>query len=102
MLNTVSESEIAANARTPFGAGACLLSDAVRTAQPRSGSAAFARPRPRAFWAADAFGLRRQAADMGIALGLRNPGKQYPHTTRIAAASGGAKGPHPAREPEPV
>jgi hypothetical protein len=28
--------------------------------------------------------------------------KTYPNTTRIAALGGGAKGPHPLREPEPV
>jgi hypothetical protein len=102
MLNTNSDSEMSANARTPFGAGVGLLSAAVRTSQPRQGSVAFVRPRPHASWAAAAFGPRLQAADLGMALGQRNPGKQYPTTTRIAAASGGAKGPHPEREPVPV
>jgi hypothetical protein len=102
MLNTVSDSEISADARTPFGVGASLLSGAVQTPQPRQGSVALARPRPRAFWAAAANGLRLQAADPGMALGRRNPGKQYPTTTRIAATSGAAKGPHPERDPVPV
>ena len=102
MLNTNSDSEMSANARTPFGGGASLLSAAVRTSQQRQGSVAFVRPRPHAFWAAAAFGPRLQAADPGLALGQRNPGKQYPTMTRIAAASGGAKGPHPEREPVPV
>ncbi|HEX3921871.1 MAG TPA: hypothetical protein VHY31_06275 [Streptosporangiaceae bacterium] len=102
MLNTISDSEKSADARTPFAAGACLLSAAVRTSQQRNGSVAFVRPRPHASWAAAAFGPRLQAAGPGMAVGQRNPGKDYPTTTRIAAASGGAKGPHPEREPVPV
>jgi hypothetical protein len=102
MLNIFSDSEAAANARTPFGMGACLPPVAVRTAQPRQGAIAFARPRPRAFWAADVFGQRHPSADRAMALGQPNASKQnYPYTTRTAA-SGGAKGPHPAREPVPV
>jgi hypothetical protein len=90
----------AANARAPFSMGACLPSAVVRTAQPRKGAIAFARPR--AFWATDPSGRRHPEADLGIALGQPSPRKQnYPYTTRIAAG-GGAKGPHPARDPEPV
>ena len=100
MLNTISDSEAAANARTPFSVGACLPPVAVRTAQPRKGAIAFARPR--AFWATDVFGQRHPVPDGGMALGQPNPSKQnYPYTTRTIA-SGGAKGPHPAREPDPV
>jgi hypothetical protein len=98
MLNMVSDVEAAADARTPFGEGACLPSVAVRIAQPHRRTVAFARPR--AFWAADVIGQRRQASGLGVALGQPNPSKQnYPYPTRIAAASGGAKGPHPARDP---
>ena len=100
MLNKVSEIEAAAEASTPFGEGACLPSVAVRTAQSHRRTAAFARPRPRAFWAANVFGQRHTASELGMALGQPNPGKQnYPYPTRIAAASDGAKGPHPARDP---
>ena len=100
MLNLVSGLEAATDARAPFSVGACLPSAAVRTAQPRKGAVTFARPR--AFWAADVFGQRHPAADLAVALGQPNPSKQnYPYMTRIAAG-GGAKGPHPAREPEPV
>jgi hypothetical protein len=100
MLNNVSDIEIAAEACTPFGEGACLPSVAVQTTQPHQRSAEFARPRPRAFWAVGAFGRRHTASDLGMALGQPNPGKHnYPYPTRIAAASGGAKGPHPARDP---
>jgi hypothetical protein len=100
MLNKVSEIEAAAEARAPFGEGACLPSGAVRTAQSHLRAAAFPRPRPRAFWAADVFGQSRTASGHGMALGQPNPGKQnYPYPTRIAAASGGTLGPHPARDP---
>jgi hypothetical protein len=98
MLNKVSEIEAAADARTPFGEGACLPSVAVRTAQ--SHRLAVELKRPRAFWAADVFGQRRTASGRGMAPGQPNPSKQnYPYPTRIAAASGGTLGPHPARDP---
>jgi hypothetical protein len=98
MLNKVSDIEAAADARTPFGEGACLPSAAVRTAQSHRRTVEYARPR--AFWAADVFGQRRTASGLGMAPGQPNPSKQnYPYPTRIAAASGGAMGPHPARDP---
>ncbi len=98
MSNLNSGLEPDANAQTQSVRGTVLPS-AVMTAQPRNGGDLFARPR--APWAADASGYRRPAADPSVALGQRNPdpAKQYPHTTRIAAVSGGAEGPHPAREP---
>jgi hypothetical protein len=100
MLTMDSGLEAAADARAPFSMGACLPSAVVRTAQPRKGAIAFARPR--AFWAADVSGRRHPAAALGAALGQPSPRKQnYPYTTRIAAG-GGAKGPHPARDPDPV
>jgi hypothetical protein len=96
VLNLVSDLEAAAEARMPFGAGVCLPSGVVGTAQPRVGGAI--HPRPRAFWAAGALGRGRKAAGLAVvAFGQPDVKKQYPHTTRIAA-SGGAKGPHPVRE----
>jgi hypothetical protein len=100
MMNLLSGFEAAAEAHTSFGAGACLRPAAVRTAQPRKGAVTFARPR--ASWASDVFGQRHAAAGLAVAFGQPNPHKPNPYTTRIAAMSGGAKGPHPAREPEPV
>ena len=97
MLNTISGLETATEAYAGFGMGAVLPSG-VRSAQPVCTGAALARPRPRALWAADVFG-QRKAADLNVALEQRNAGKQYPHTTRIAAPSGDAEGPHTAREP---
>ena len=100
MLNILSKVEAAADARAGFGLGASLPGH-VGAIQP-SGAGAMARPRPRAVWTADGFG--RTAARPGTAAGLRqplgpqNPCEKYAHTTRIAA-SGGALGPHPARDP---
>jgi len=100
MLNMLSDLEAGAEARTPFGSDACLPTDVARTTQMRGGFAIYARPR--AFWAADVSGQRRLAAGLAaLVLGQPDPSKQYPHTTRIAA-SGGTKGPHPWREPEPA
>jgi hypothetical protein len=95
MLNTISGLETATEAYAGFGMGAVLPSG-VRPAQPVCMGGAF--PRPRAFRAADVFG-QRKAADLNVAPEQRNSGKQYPHTTRIAAPSGDAEGPHTAREP---
>jgi len=100
MLSKLSDFEAAAEARTSFGTGACLRPDAVQTAQPRTGSARYERSR--AFWASDVFGQRHQAAGLTVALGQPYPYKPNNYMARIAAASGGAKGPHPAREPEPA
>jgi hypothetical protein len=96
MVNIISGLETAVETRAAFGTGTALPSS-VRTAQSPCTGVVLARPR--AFWAADVFGRGRMAADLNVALGQRNSGKQYPHTTRIVAPSDGAKGPHPAREP---
>jgi hypothetical protein len=101
MVNLISGLETAADARTAFDEGACLRPAAVRAAQSRQGATVFVRPR--AFWASDVFGQRHPAAGLTtVAFGQPDPYKQNPYLTRIAAMSGGAKGPHPAREPEPV
>jgi hypothetical protein len=99
MLNMLSEIEDVTDARARFGTGAALPSG-IQTAQPVRTGVALARRR--AFWAADVFGHSRTAAGLNVALGQRNAGKQHPYMTRIAALSGGAEGPHPAREPVPV
>ena len=100
MLNLTSELEAVATAREPFSMGACLPSAVVRAAQPRMGAIAFARPR--AFWATDVSGRRHPASVLSAVLGQPTQRKQnYPYMTRIAAG-GGAKGPHPARDPRPV
>jgi hypothetical protein len=100
MLNLTSDLEAVATAREPFSMGACLPSAVIRPALPPKGAIVLARPR--AFWAIDGSGRRHAAAGLSTALGQPTQRKQnYPYSTRIAA-SGGAKGPHPAREPDPV
>jgi hypothetical protein len=100
MLTMNSDLEAAAVARAPFSMGTCLPSAVVRTAQSRKGAIAFARPR--AFWATDVSGRRHPVSELSAVLGQPSQSKQnYPYMTRIAAG-GGAKGPHPARDPGPV
>ena len=100
MLSMDSDLEAAAAVRAPLSEGICLPSGVVRTAQPSEGATAFARPR--AFWASDVSGRLHSDSVLSTAAGQPSQHKpNYPYTTRIAAG-GGAKGPHPARDPEPV
>ena len=100
MLNSNSDFEAVATARAQSSMGACLPSAVIRPVRLPEGAIAFARPR--AAWATDGSGRRHPAAGLSAALGQPTQRKQnYPYSTRIAA-SGGAKGPHPAREPDPV
>ena len=100
MLNSNSDFEAVATARAQSSMGTRLPSAVIRPVRLPEGAIAFARPR--AAWATDGSGRRHPAAGLSAALGQPTQRKQnYPYTTRIAA-SGGAKGPHPAREPDPV
>ncbi len=100
MLNMISNVTVAADARFGSGVGVLPLSGA-RTLVPGSTGAVAARPA--AHWAADVLGKRRFAAGHGV--GQQTASKQSSirqydaQTTRVAAASGGALGSHPAREP---
>lgn len=100
MLNMISNVAVAADARFGSGVGVFPLSGA-RTVVPGSTGAVVARPR--AHWAAHILGNRRLAAGQGVGqqtASKQNTIRQYdPQTTRVAAASGGALGSHPAREP---
>jgi hypothetical protein len=59
-----------------------------------------AGPRPRASASAVLFGIGTPAAGQAnVALQQRTSQKKHARTTRIAAAGGGALGPHPARDP---
>ncbi len=64
-----------------------------------SGTGVVYSTRPRAVWGADVFGNGRMTTCQIQPLGQQCPSKQYPHLTRITAASGGGSGPHPARDP---
>ena len=103
MLNIFSSLETAAGARAGSGLGACLPGR-VGTVDPSS-RVVMARPRPRAASPAGVYGHSRAAAFQGTSagqgqpFGLQNNCEKYALTTRIAAASGGASGPHPARDP---
>jgi hypothetical protein len=103
MVNMISNAEAAADACAGSGVGA-FLPQGARTVT-ANGMGAKRLARPRAASAVGVFGQCRNAAGHGTAagrgqaLGLQNPSKQYPHTTRIAAASGGGLGPYPARDP---
>jgi hypothetical protein len=59
----------------------------------------FARPRPQASTGATFFGNATHAAGQADSARQQRTSKKYAHTTRIAAAGGGALGPHPARDP---
>jgi hypothetical protein len=113
MLNILSNTETAADPRAGSVPGA-VLPGYVGTVEP-NGTGAMVRPRPRsgatvgvlghgngnstaaAFQSTAACRARRQPS--GMASELQNSCEKYAHTTRIAAASGGASGPHPARDP---
>jgi hypothetical protein len=100
MLNMNSDVTAAADARSAFGAGVLPLSG-VRTVVASSTGAVVARPR--ALWATNVLGRRFTAEH--VVLGQQVATKQdsnqhyYASKTRIAAASGGVPGTHPAREP---
>ncbi len=105
MLNILSSPETAAGARAGSGLGACLPGH-VGTVDPSS-TGVMARPRPRAVLPADVHGhsnsrtaaFRGTAAGLGQPFGLPSNCEKYVYMTRIAAASGGTSGPHPARDP---
>ena len=97
---------MANTAHVPFGLGAVMPSVALVGGPRTVPGALFARSR--APWAAGATWQRRIDAQPQAAnpCGLpaqpkpsNQSSKHYPHTTRIAAGDGGAKGPHPARDP---
>jgi hypothetical protein len=100
MLNSISDvvapaATHAMDRRPATGAFLPVWADAVR--QRPSGARVFARPGGVA--GAGAFGLGRKAAVHGLPQGQPSVRKQYLIMARRAAASGGALGPHPARDP---
>jgi hypothetical protein len=118
MLNILSNTETAADPRAGSAWGA-FMPGYVGTVEP-NGTGAMVRPRPRPVANVGAFGYRdgngngnstaaafqstaaspaSPSQPSGPASELHNSCEKYAHTTRIAAASGGASGPHPARDP---
>lgn len=120
MLNPMPALDAAAHAATAAGTSSgrgAILPSAVATLQSRTETGTL-RMRPRRSWDGGRTGQRVVAGpsmpglgDLGnqsILAGQRNPyvqcnpsspTKQFPYTTRFAAAGGDAKGPHPARDP---
>ena len=102
MLNMNCDVTAAADVRFGFGSGVFPLTGA-RTFVPSSTRAVVARPR--AHWATNVLSRPRFTAQHGVVLGQQVATKQdssqhyYAPKTRIAAASGGVPGTHPAREP---
>jgi hypothetical protein len=101
MLNMNSDVTAAADARSGFGVGVLPLSG-VRTVVASSTGAVIARPR--ALWATNVLGRPRLTAQhvvFGQPIATKQESTQhyYASKTRIAAASGGVPGTHPAREP---
>ena len=100
MLNFISDVPAAANARTAVcqpATGAFLPGGVNAVHQFPSGALWFARPR--AISGASTLGLGRKAAVHRLPQGQQSIRQQFPTMTRSAAATGGALGPHPARDP---
>jgi hypothetical protein len=100
MLNLISDVAAAADTRTvdcQLATGAFLPGRVDAANQRPSGVLVFVRPRG----IADAGipGLGRKAAVHGLPQGQPSIRKQYSTMTRRAAATRGALGPHPARDP---
>jgi hypothetical protein len=123
MLSLLSLAEAAPQARmltrtgTPLMWG-CVTDPRVHSLEaaigrPAAAAVVFVRPRPqastRSILFANATGAAGQAGFARPQLPTQNQplsqqnevksSQKYAHTTRIAAFSGGAKGPHPARDP---
>jgi len=97
LRNVISAAEAAAEARAGSCPGAVLPEGF--GADVASGTGVVSYARPRAVWGVDVFAAGRMATSQDQPLGLQCPSLHYPHKTRIVAASGGALGPHPARDP---
>jgi hypothetical protein len=97
VLNMNSDIEIAMKPLPRFGMGSwlCALIPSVTPAS----TCTVASVRPRTSTAANALKLRSILAETGYATDPQLTGEQFVHTTLISASSGGALGPHPAREP---
>ena len=109
MLSLISPIEAAMpeRARSRRGAllfGGCAAVPRVRlleTAAARTAAADvdLARPRPQASPESVFFGSATHAAGQANSARQQRTSQKYAHTTRVAAAGGGAMGPHPARDP---
>ena len=109
MLSLISPAEAAMPERARSRTGASLFGGCAAVSRVRlpetaaAGTAAadviLARPRPQASPASVFFGSATHAAGQPNSAWQQRTSQKYAHTTRIAAAGGGALGPHPARDP---
>jgi hypothetical protein len=100
MLNFISDVPAAADARTADcqPATGAFLPGHVDAAHQRS-SGVLMLVRPRGVTRTGVLGQGRKAAVHGLPQGQQSIRQQFPTMTRSAAATGGALGPHPARDP---
>ncbi len=107
MLNLATPADAATPTHMPFRMGALFAGGC--TAVPRlratgkavamAAAGAFAGPRPRPSAGSVLFGNATHEARQAKSAGQQPISQKYAHTTRIAAAGGGALGSHPARDP---
>jgi hypothetical protein len=109
MLSSISPADAAmpAHARFRMGAslsGGCAAVSLERRAEEAvtrtaAAEAAFAGLSPQPSTGRSLFGNATHAAGQVNSAWQQPTSQKYAHTTRIAAAGGGALGPHPARDP---
>jgi hypothetical protein len=108
MLNLAAPADAATPTHVPFRMGAsfvggCTAVPRVRATETAVAAAAaeavFAGPRPRPSAGPVLFGNATHEAGQAKSAWQQPTSQKYAHTTRIAAAGGGAVGPHPARDP---
>ena len=108
MLSLATSADAATTTRMPFRMGALFVSGC--TALPRVrgtdtavaaavAEAVFADPYPRPGAGPVILGHATHEARQEKSAWPQPTSQKYAHTTRIAAAGGGALGPHPARDP---
>jgi hypothetical protein len=110
MMSLISPAEAAMPERARFAAGASLFGGCAAVSRVRlpelaavgtpAADVVLARPRPQASPGSVFFGSATHAAGQPNSARQQRTSQKYAaHTTRIAAAGGGALGPHPARDP---
>jgi hypothetical protein len=107
MLSLATSADAATTTRMPFRMGALFVSGctalprvrATDTAVAAAAEAVFADRHPRPGAGPVILGRATHEARQEKSAWQQPTSQKYAHTTRIAAAGGGALGPHPARDP---
>jgi hypothetical protein len=100
MVNSISDATAAAGARAVKcwpATGAFMAGSVDAAHQCPSGAVTFVRPRAIQGAGVSGYGLAKAVS--GLPQGQPSVRKQYPNQARSAAASGGALGPLPPRDP---